>query len=146
MAKEEGISVVINRPVEEVFAFVADQSKIPLWQSFVAEAGLTSEGPMSAGSTYRYTFQLLGQRIETTGEFPEYEPNSKYSFKATSGPFPIKGGFICEAVEGGTKVTMWGEAEFGGFFKVAEPLALRLFMRQLETSLKSLKDILEAGA
>jgi hypothetical protein len=95
---------------------------------------------------FEYTFQFLGQRIETTGEFTEYEPNSKYSYKATSGPFPIEGGFICETVEGGTKVTAWGDAEFGGFFKVAEPLALHLFARQLETSLKSLKDILEAEA
>ncbi len=54
-------SVVINRPIEEVFEFVADQSKLPLWQSGVLESGVTSEGPMGVGTTYRYTFQLLGR-------------------------------------------------------------------------------------
>ncbi len=32
----------------------------------------------------------------------------------------------------------------GGFFKLAEPLAIRMVRRQLETSLNNLKDVLEA--
>ncbi len=56
----------------------------------------------------------------------------------------FQGAFLFEAVNGSTKVTMVGEAEPGGFFKLAEPIALRMTQRQLETSLSNLKDLLEA--
>ncbi|TEU13463.1 MAG: hypothetical protein E3J21_18580 [Anaerolineales bacterium] len=138
-------SVVINRPIEEVFAFVTDYETHLQWQSGVLEAKITSEGPLGVGSQYTYMMQLLGRRLETAGEITEHEPPSKHGWKATSGPFPVfQGGFLFEAVDGSTKVTMVTEAEAGGFFKLAEPLALRMTQRQLETSLNNLKDLLEA--
>ena len=138
-------SVVINRPVEEVFAFVTDYETHLQWQSGILEAKITSEGPLGVGSQYTYMMQLLGRRLETAGEITEHEPPSKHGWKATSGPFPVfQGAFLFEAVDGSTKVTMVAEAEPGGFFKLAEPLALRMTQRQLETSLNNLKDLLEA--
>jgi hypothetical protein len=98
------------------------------------------------GTTYRYVSQLLGRRIETDGEITEYEPNSKYSFKSTSGPFPIEGDLALEAAKGGTKVTLVVEADIGGFFKMAEPLVVRMIKKQFETDVTNLKDILEAAA
>jgi len=145
MARIEA-SVVINRPLEEVFAFVGNIENNPQWQSSVLESRATSEGPIGVGTTYRYVSQLLGRRIETDGEITEYEPNRKYSFKSTSGPFPIEGGFTLEAAEGGTKVTLAAEAEVGGFFKLAEPLVIRMMKRQFEADVGNLKDLLEAQA
>ncbi len=138
-------SVVINRPIGEVFAFVTDYETHLQWQSGILEAKITSEGPLDVGSQYTYVMQMLGRRLETAGEITEHEPPSKHGWKATSGPFPVfQGAFLFEAVDGSTKVTMVGEAEPGGFFKLAEPLALRMTQRQLETSLNNLKDLLEA--
>ena len=51
-----------------------------------------------------------------------------------------------EPVEGGTRLTMVGEAETGGFFKLAEPVVNRMMQRQLEGNIANLKDILEAQA
>lgn len=145
MAKVE-VSVVINRPIEEVFAFAANIENNAQWQSGVLEAQVTSEGPIGVGTTYRYVTQLLGRRIEADGEVTEYESNRKYSFKSTSGPFPIEGGLTCEAAEGGTKVTLAVEADVGGFFKMAEPLVVRTIKKQFEADVGKLKDLLEAQA
>jgi uncharacterized membrane protein len=145
MAKVE-VSVVINRPIEEVFAFAANIENNAQWQSGVLEARVTSEGSIGVGTTYRYVTQLLGRRIEADGEVTGYEPNRKYSFKSTSGPFPIEGGLTCEAAEGGAKVTLAVEADIGGFFKMAEPLVVRTIKRQFEADVGNLKDILEAAA
>jgi len=145
MAKVK-VSVVVNRSIEEVFAFAGNVENNPQWQSGVLEARVTSEGRIGVGTTYRYVSQLLGRRIETDGEITEYEPNSNYSFKSTSGPFPIEGGLALEAAEGGTKVTLAVEADIGGFFKMAEPLVVRMIKKQFETDVTNLKDILEAAA
>jgi uncharacterized membrane protein len=145
MAKVE-VGVVINRPIEEVFAFAANIENNAEWQSGVLEAQVTSEGPIGVGTTYRYVTQLLGRRIEADGEIIEYEPNRKYSFESTSGPFPIEGELTCEAAEGGTKVTLAVEADIDGFFKMAEPLVVRTIKKQFEADVGNLKELLEAQA
>jgi uncharacterized protein YndB with AHSA1/START domain len=145
MAKLEE-SVVINRPIEEVFAFVADPEKMPEWMSDLLEAKQTSEGPLDVGATVTAVAHPLGRRIPSTQEIIEYNPNDKFAYKSTSGPVASKDEFIFEPVAGGTKVTRLTEVELGGFFRLAEPLAVRMLRRQFETNFAQLKDLLEAGA
>ncbi len=139
-------SVVINRPTEEVFAFVADIEKMSQWMSELVEAKQTSEGPMGVGTTANAAANVLGRRAESIQEVIEYEPNSKFAIKSTSGPVASKDEFTFESVAGGTKVTRVTEAELGGFFKLAEPLVARMLKRQFETNFANLKDLLEAQA
>ena len=145
MAKIEA-STVINRPIEEVFAFATDYDTHLQWQSGVEEANITTEGPLGVGSQYTYVMQMLGRRLETAGEIIEHDPPNRHGFNATSGPLPMRGAFTFETVDGGTRVTMGAEAELGGFFKLAEPIAVRVIQRQVQASLANLKDIIEATA
>ena len=137
-------SVVINRPIEEVFAFVSDFEMSPQWMSELVEAKQTSEGPVGVGTTYMAVATPLGRRAESTQEVVEYEPNSKYAIKSTSGSVESKDEYTFESVAGGTKVIRVAEAEMGGFFRLAEPLAVRMMRRQFETNFANLKDLLEA--
>ncbi len=139
-------SVVINRPTEEVFAFVADIEKMSQWMSELVEAKQTSEGPVGVGTTVNAVANVLGRRAENIQEVTEYEPNSKFAIKSASGPVASKDEFTFESVAGGTKVTRVTEAELGGFFKLAEPLVARMLRRQFETNFANLKDLLEAQA
>ncbi|NIS83500.1 MAG: hypothetical protein GTO14_25630 [Anaerolineales bacterium] len=88
----------------------------------------------------------MGRRLESTSEITEFVPNKKMAWKATSGPIPLEASASFEAVEGGTKVTIVGEAEVGGVFKMAEPLVARSAKKQFESDFANLKDLLEAGA
>jgi len=145
MVKVE-VSVVINRPVEEVFAFVTRIENWNQWDAQLAEVKKTSEGPVGVGTTWQEARHLMGRRMESTNEITEYEPNRKLSFKSTSGPFPVEGGYTFESVEGGTKFTVKGQAETGGFFKLADPVVRRAVKGQLETINANLKELLEAQA
>ena len=144
MAKFEN-SVVINRPLEEVFAFVSNLENDPKWQSGVLESKKTSEGPIGVGTTYRTVGQFLGRRIESEIEITEYELNRKVSGKSKSGPIRFESHNTYERVEG-TRVTVEAEAEIGGFFKLAEPLVINAAKRQIEGDSATLKDLLEAHA
>jgi uncharacterized protein YndB with AHSA1/START domain len=144
MTKLEQI-VVINRPIEEVFAFVIDSENMSQWMSELVEAKQTSEGPVGLGTTIIAVAKPLGQRAESTQEVVEYEPNSKFAIKSTSGPVASQDEYTFEPVAGGTKVTRVAEAEMAGFFKLAEPLVVRMMRRQFETNFANLKDLLEAG-
>jgi uncharacterized protein YndB with AHSA1/START domain len=139
-------TVVINHPIEDVFAFVSNIEKLSQWAGPVLEAKQTSEGPVGVGTTSTRVVQFLGQRLETTHEVTEYEPNRKISFKSSSGPIPIEERFTFESVEDGTKGTFSGEVEAGGFFKLAEPIVARMLKRQMESDVNNLKELLEAQA
>jgi hypothetical protein len=58
-------SVVINRPVEQVFAFVSDLENDPPW-SGAAEMRRTSPGPVGIGTTFQQRDRFLGRRLELT--------------------------------------------------------------------------------
>ena len=139
-------SVVINRPIEEVFAFVSDFEKSPQWMAELVESKQTSEGPVGVGTTLSGVATPLGRRAESTQEVVEYELNRKYAIKSTSGPVTSKDNYTFESVAGGTKVTRVAEAETSGFFRLAEPLAVRMMRRQFKTNFANLKDLLEAQA
>ena len=145
MAKLE-ISTVINRPVEEVFAFLSNPENYPKWISSSSEVKIISEGPIGVGTTFRPVVNFLGRRIEGESEVTEYEPNRRYATKSKLGPVPVEWRVTFERVEGGTRVSMSGEVEPGGFFKIAEPLLVSMVKRQFEADLANLKDLMEAHA
>ena len=137
------MSIVINRPVEEVFEYLSDPENEQQHRPGLLESEIMSEGPYGVGTTTREVSQFLGLRIETTAIVTEYEPNKKIALKTTSGPIPFLMSATFEPVEDGTKVTETFEGEVGGFFKLAEPVVIRMGMRQMETEFKNVKDLLE---
>ena len=145
MAKFE-TSIVINRPLEEVFALLSNAENDLKWQSGTIESKKTSDGPIGVGTTWRRVSRFLGRRIESEDEVTEYELNRKLAVKSKSGPFPLEGRTTFERVEGGTRINLKGEAEIGGFFKLAEPLVVSIGKRQLEADIANLKDLMEAHA
>ncbi len=138
-------SIVINRPVDEVFAVLSNIENNPKWSSGFLEAKKTSQGPIGVGTTWRAVQKALGQRIETEAEVTEYEPNRKCTQRGKS-PFPVKVQMTFESVEGGTRVNLRLEGEPGGFFKLAQPLVANMAKRNIEGDLANLKDLMEAHA
>ncbi|MHC4406125.1 MAG: SRPBCC family protein [Planctomycetota bacterium] len=142
MAKAE-TNVVIDRPVEEVFTFFTNFENSPKWQSGVIEVQLLSEGPMAAGSTYLYVGEYMGRRTESEGLISEYEPNRLWGAKFSSGPFSAHEQFLFEPSNGGTKLTALVDGEVGGLLRLAEPIMIWFFRRQLEGDFAKLKELLE---
>lgn len=139
-------SATIERPVEQVWDFLHEPKNDPIWQTSIVESQQLSEGPVGVGTRMREVRHFLGKRFEVGYELTEYEPARKSSVKVISGPIPFSGSYILEPVDRATRVTMTGELEAHGFFKLAEPVFARMARRELESSLGHLKDLLEAGA
>jgi hypothetical protein len=135
-------SVVVDRPVEEVFAYATDVSKVPEWQTSALEARV--DGPMQAGATGAIMRKFLGRRMESTVRFDEYEPPRKFAIESTSGPVQFHVHQTYESEGAGARINIVMEGEPGGFFKLAEPLVQRAIKREMEANFATLKDILEA--
>ena len=138
-------SIVINRPVEEVFAVVSNHENYPTWDPGVLEVKKTSSGPIGLGTTWRSVSKRLGTRRETESEIVEYEPNRKITRQHTQG-MPVKAQFICESITDGTRVTSILEAEPDGLYKLVVPVLLPLMKRQSGDILANSKEQMEAHA
>ena len=138
------VTVTIERPPEEVFAFIADFEKNSLWQAGVQKAWFTSNGPFGVGSTYTQLSRFLGRDIEFHFEVVRFEPNKLVEFKTTSGTFPVHIVRAVEAVPEGSRVQAVIEGEASGLFKLAAPLLDRITQRQIEADYGRLKTLLES--
>ena len=141
-------NIIIQRPVEVVFAYLCDFSNVPQWDPTKSDIRVTPEGAVALGTTVQMvtSFQPLGLRMKlaNTMEVTAYEANRQFTMRATSGPFPVAFHFLVEPVEGGTRLTMSATAEPGGFFKIAEGVLLGRVKKEQADELQRLKELLEA--
>ena len=145
MAKAEA-SVTIDRPVEDVFAFVSDPENDEQWASGVSDVAKTSEGPPGVGTTYRGVIRFLGQRVEWTSEVTKYQPSEAVAFRVSGGPLQLDETVTFEPVGGGTKVDVVYEGDPGGLFELGSRVVVRMWQSQMEGDLAKLKALLEAQA
>jgi uncharacterized protein YndB with AHSA1/START domain len=140
------IVTTVERAPAEVFAALQDLEKIPLWNSTLSEVRKTSEGPLGLGSTVVYVGRFLGRSYESPAEYTEYDPDKAFTSKTTAGPFDLEVTSRLEDTGGMTKLTIHARGESHGFFKIAEPIVVRLTKRAFENAYDNLKTLLEAGA
>lgn len=137
-------SVEISRPVEEVFAYVANPENLPEWSGIVLEVHKETQGQLQEGGRFTVGAKFLGRRFETPFEVSAHEPPRRHSDKSTGGPFPQEYTYTFEETAGGgTRFTQVAEGEPGGFFKLVGPLLEMAGRRQFRADLQTLKDLLE---
>ena len=136
-------SITINKPVEEVFAFVTDVANFSKWDAQAGGTEQISEGPVELGSRFRGSYDFMGRTMQWISEVTEFEPNKKAVQKITMGPTEMTMGWYLEPVEGGTKFTVRSEGPTGGLAKLAGPLMDRTMKQQMKDNLAALKAVLE---
>ncbi len=137
-------SVVINRPIEEVFAYVTQPENTPKWQSGMLESKQISEGPMGVGTIFTEVRQMMGQKMDQTMEVSAYEPNRKWSFKSIKATVPHEAHLTFEAVEGGTRINLTSLGRPRGLFKLAAPIIGRKLKKEFVADFENLKQFLES--
>ena len=137
-------TVTINRPLHEVFAFVADKGNDRRWRPGVAEIERVSgEG---GGASYRQVVNGPGGRkIPADFEITRYEVDKRIEFRTTAGPVQPSGRFDFAEANGATRLTFALDAQLAGAKKLMAPMVSRSMRSEVE-NLDRLKQILEAGS
>lgn len=138
-------AVFIQRSPQEVFDVITDPAKAAKWQSSAESGEWTSDGPYGVGSTWKSKIKFMGRDIESDLEITEWESPSLVSFKTLDGPVPMQAANTLEAQDNGTLLTIKVKVEFGGFFKMAEGLAGKQVVKQVENDNKTLKQLMESN-
>jgi hypothetical protein len=136
--------VVIERPLEAVFDFVADECNEPRYNPRMARAEKITSGPIGVGTQFRSVTTGVGGATEMTIEFTEYDRPRRITEKVQLSTMDISGALFFEAVPEGTRMKWIWDLEPHGIYKLIGPLIRRIGERQERTIWTSLKHFLEA--
>ena len=138
-------SIVIDRPIDEVFAYVSNVENMPRWVSGVRKVRLLSE-KVKAGArfTAEYAHGVRNSAIDF--KVAEFEPPVRFIATTERGPFsfPFRGTFEFRSLGDSTEVTSNVETgEESVATRLANllfgPLVRRGFQRRLQDELQALK-------
>ena len=134
----------IHRPVEDVFASLADVTTYTRWQPGLVEYRQTSAGPLAVGSTGIEVRTVMGQRNESTWQVTELIPPTTYTVKGTSGPLAYEIAHMLQQADSSTKLHVHFQAQPSGLLKIAEPVLAGAVRRDFEAGYQNLKALLES--
>jgi uncharacterized protein YndB with AHSA1/START domain len=136
--------IVINRPVEEVFDFLADGRNEPHYNPHMLRAEQTSTGPVGPGTQFRTEVTTGSRSMEMIYEITAYERPQRLAGRTIKGPIDVQSTETFDSVPGGTHFRWVMELESRGLFKLLSPLVARMMGRNLDTLLANIKRLLEA--
>ena len=147
MAGRFEATVVIDRPIEEVFAFLADGENDKKFSARVLEIEKTTDGPPGAGTAYASTVKDAGMKTKGEFEFTEFQPPTRIRWAETSKNLitATEGGYDLSPANGGTRVTIFNVLEGHGLGKLISPLALRSARNGADDFGQAIKAAVEAS-
>jgi uncharacterized protein YndB with AHSA1/START domain len=139
-------STTINRPVADVFAYVADGEKCKEWRPGVRDI-IQAGGEMTGGVGTRYIQGVngpMGRRISADYVISVFEPNKRLEFQTVTGPARPHGRYdFAPTDDGGTKLTFALDAELSGIRGLFMGSAVQKTMDAEVRTLDNLKRVLE---
>jgi uncharacterized protein YndB with AHSA1/START domain len=139
-------SIVIDRPVDEVFAFVSDPRHDPEWcAKVVSVEQVSGDGPGPAGR-YVVVHKPVPGRPERRMDYEctAWEPPHRIEWREDDGADVIHVTYGLEDLGGRTRMTQRDDAELGAP-RLLRPLFKAGIGRDVARQLETLKGLLEAS-
>ena len=141
------IGLEVARARSDVFAFVDDTKKAPLWLSRGVGIEQTSPPPKRAGTTLRYAYKEGGRAGTMEGAVTAYEKDRQLTMRYTDRMFDLEVGFRFETSAVGTRVDHAIELTPKPFMaRLMAPVIRGASRKQIAHDTAALKRLLESGA
>jgi carbon monoxide dehydrogenase subunit G len=139
-------TAVIDRPIEEVFDFLADGENDPKFSPRVLEIKKTTDGPPGVGTVYASTVKDAGMTTQREFKLTEFERPTKIRWAEQSKNLVTasEGGYDLSAAGDGTQLTVFNVLEGHGFGILLVGLALRSARKGADDFAHSIKAAVEA--
>jgi Polyketide cyclase / dehydrase and lipid transport len=148
MAHEFSGSAVIDKPIDEVFAFLADGTNDPKFSPRVQEIKRTTGDPIGVGTIFESSVKDAGMKSSRKFELTEFEAPTKirWTERSKNPVFVPEGGYDLEAVnDAQTKVTIHNTLEGQGFGKLLVGFATKAAVKDAPAFALRIKSAVEAS-
>ncbi len=144
MAQIEG-EIVINRPVGDVFDFVADERNEPRFNPQMTSVDKLSDGEIGLGTQFRAEVMSGGRPLSMVIELISFERPHRLGSCTTMSGMVILGELTFESVGEGRTLMRWAwEMQPSGAMRLLKPLVVFMGQRQERAIWNNLKRYLEA--
>jgi len=139
------VTVVIERPIDEVAAYSGDPSNAPEWYRRIKSAEWQTEPPTTLGSEIKFRAHFMGKDLDYTYRVTEHSPSEQIAMSTAQGPFPMNTTYTWRAVgDRVTHMTLRNHGEPKGFSRLLAPLIRIAMGRAMRQDLAQLKQLLES--
>ena len=145
MARVRG-SIDIERPIDEVFDVVTDQTNEPLYNPAMTASHRLDDGPIGVGTRFRATVLTRGKPHQVEIEITGFARPSEMASRSVMGRSTVTGRLRFEPVASGTRLSWDWDVQVGGGGRVLGPLVAVIGRRQERAIWGGLKRYLENGA
>jgi carbon monoxide dehydrogenase subunit G len=137
----------IDRPVEEVFAFLADGENDLKFSPRVLEIAKTTDGPPGVGTVYASTVKDAGMKTKREFKLTEFDPPTRIRWTEVSKNLVTapEGGYDLAPDGEGTRLTVHKELEGHGVGKLLVGLAVRAAQKDADAFAARIKQAVEAS-
>lgn len=140
------VSVEVDRPAEEVFAYATNPTKFSEWQQGVVAGAMHSNGTPALGDHCRTTRRISGAERPSTSELVRFDRPRAWSVRGIDGSIRAQVDVDVEPV--GTdraRISISVSFEGKGIGKLLVPLVVRRQARaEMPENIAKLKDRIEA--
>jgi len=148
MAHEFSASTVIDRPIDEVFAFLADGTNDLKFSPRVQEIRQATDGPIAAGTVFESKVKDAGMTTSRTFELTRLQAPTtiRWAERSKNMITVPDGGYDLEQVtDTQTKVTIRNSFEGHGFGRIILRFALRAAIKDAPAFAQRIKSAVEAS-
>lgn len=139
-------SALIDRPVKDVFAFVADPNNMSKWNSAVVSIQQITAGAVGVGTKFKTVGEIMGRRLVGEMQVQAYEADTQCGFQLNAGPMQMNMTLTFKTVGTGTKLNLHVQGNPAGIFKLAEGVMTGQVKSLMDGNLAKLRTVLEGGA
>ena len=137
--------VVIHRPIEDVWTFLADLFNLPRLRGMTLVARQTSPGPIGLGATVQVRSSIVGVETAWSGEITEWDPPHAMALSVIRGS-GLRSGLVrqtFEATVDGTNVSRTIDLEMAPLAKLGWIFVGPFVKRRWDASTRNLKRLIE---
>lgn len=138
--------IVVARPPDVVFDYLADVRRFPQWQPAIERAEQLTPGPLAAKTRLKLVVRGPTGPTEVLGEIVAADRPSLLAVRTLSGPATVEARCALVAEGDGTRVSFSASIELKGMLRFAEGAARGMIERQLPTALADLARRIESEA
>jgi hypothetical protein len=141
-------SAVVDRPIETVFAYLADGTNDPKFSPRVQEIRKASDGPVGVGTVYESSVKDAGMTTKRRFEITEFQEPTRIRWAERSKNIITvpEGGYDLERVDDThTKVTILNRFEGHGFGKLIRGFVVRQGQKDADAFVERIKRAVESG-
>jgi uncharacterized protein YndB with AHSA1/START domain len=148
MAHEFSGSAVIERPIDEVFAFLVDGTNDPTFSPRVQQIRKTTDGPIGVGTVFESKVKDAGMTTRRQFELTELQAPTKIRWSERSKNLVTvpTGGYDLEKVsDTQTRVTIHNTLEGHGFGKLIAGFAVKAAIKDAPAFAQRIKSAVETS-